>query len=146
MTSPASSTSMEPGLDTACPKPERTPKKPRQPIPRGEPPRVRKPMSKADKAAKHAHDYGPPGYVEWIQAQPSVASGKGPCVAAHTKGRGAKLKGHWSTLVPLTHEEHAGELHQYGVPWFEACYRISLKEKAAETVSRWFGERHDAND
>ena len=124
-----------------APKPAKREKQPRQAIDRGKPPRARRKMSAADKAAKHAHDYGPSGFVEWVQAQPSVASGKGQCEAAHTKGRGAKLKGHWSTIVPLTHEEHIGELHQHGAPWFEAEYGISLEAKAAETVSRWFEER-----
>ena len=122
----------------SVPKPSRTPRKAKKP------PRARRKMTAADKAAKHAHDYGPPGFVEWIREQPSVASGKGPCEAAHTEGRGAKLKGHWSTIGPLTREEHIGELHGRGRFWFGNKYKIDLEAKAAETVARWFDHSHGA--
>lgn len=121
------------------PKPPRTERKPRKRL------KARRKRTAAQEAAKFAHDYGPPGYVEWIRSLPSVASGKGPCEAAHTKGRGAKLKGHWSTLVPLTRQEHIEELHQHGVPWFEATYGISLRECAYLLVGRWCEERPTLN-
>ena len=98
----------------------------------------KKKRTAAQERAKHEHDYGPPGFVEWIREQPSVASGKGPCEAAHTKIRGAKLKGHWTTIVPLTRQEHIGELHQsMGPQTFERHYGIDLASCAFDTHVRW---------
>ena len=109
-----------------------------KPIARGGKPKARRNRTAAETRAKHEHDYGPPGFVEWIREQPSVASGKGPCEAAHTEIRGAKLKGHWTTIVPLTRTEHIGELHQsMGQQTFQQHYGIDLEACAAGTQRLW---------
>ena len=117
----------------------RTPLPPRRtPLARGGKPNARRSRTAVETRAKHEHDYGPTGFVEWIREQPSVASGKGPCEAAHTEIRGAKLKGHWTTIVPLTRQEHIGELHQsMGQQTFQRHYGIDLQACAADTLRRW---------
>lgn len=93
----------------------------------------------AEERAKHEREYGPPGYVEWIHAQPSVASGKGPCVAAHVgnKGAGVGRKADWDQTVPLLDNEHRHELHQIGHESFEAKYDISFEEQILRTQQGW---------
>lgn len=99
--------------------------------------RPKKQRTGAEERAKHEREYGPPGRADWVQAQPSVASGKGPCVNAHTKGDGASRKGHYTTIAPLTDHEHRGELHQWGQRTFETHYGIDLAACAAETERLW---------
>ena len=47
--------------------------------------------------------------MEWIRSLPSVASGRGPCEAAHTATGGTSRKAGWETIVPLTMVEHMCE-------------------------------------
>ena len=81
--------------------------------------------------------YGPPGFVEWIQSLPSVASGKGPCEAAHVGTGGMGRKGDWTSIIPLTVQEHRAELHQWGPRTFEARYRLSLADEVAMIQRLW---------
>lgn len=75
--------------------------------------------------------------VEWVTAQPSVASGRGPCVNAHTKNGGAGRKADYIWIVPLTNFEHTAELHQHGQRTFERKYSIDLIQCAVDTEARW---------
>lgn len=108
-----------------------------KPIAKGTRPRPKKKRTVAEERENFARVYGPPGFLEWIHAQPSVASGKGPCEAAHLGTAGVSRKGDWTTIVPLTRHEHRHELHQRGPSWFEATYTISLTDALAETRTRW---------
>lgn len=86
--------------------------------------------------------YGGSARCGWIAAQPSVASGRGPCVNAHvrTGGIGRKADARW--IVPLTFDEH-GELHQHGIKTFERKYKIDLLEEARKTEREWqLAENH----
>lgn len=102
---------------------------PRKPLP---------PKNAARATERAARVYSGPDRVTWIQAQPSVASGKSPCVNAHvgpkaSKGMGYKAGCEW--VVPLTQEEH-DEWHD-GQQSFEAKHNIDLQHWAAITAARY---------
>ena len=84
--------------------------------------------------------YGPPERREWVQGQPSVVSGRTPCVNAHVpdpegpSGMGRKADARW--VVPLTLEEEM-ELHRVGIETFQARHDIDLTEAARETERQW---------
>jgi len=90
--------------------------------------------------------YGPPDRPAWMRRQPSVVSGRTPCVSAHVKaedpmgpsGTGRKANARWT--VPLTYEEHV-ELHANGQETFEREHGIDLARAARETHARWLEER-----
>jgi len=77
--------------------------------------------------------YGSKERVAWVKSQRSVASGKGPCVNAHTRGDGAGRKAGARWIVPLTDAEHR-ELHRIGVASFEKKYGLNLDFMAAQTA------------
>ncbi len=112
-------------------------------IPRRVPLRKRSAKPKARNAKRRAAEwlraYGSEERVAWIQSQPSVVSGKGPCVAAHVKtgGMGRKADARW--IVPLTDAEHK-ELHQIGTKSFEAKYGASLEFHAERINQRFLKE------
>ena len=88
-----------------------------------------------------ARAYGSVERVQWMQRQPSVASGDGPCVNAHVSppdglpsGIGRKADYVW--VVPLTEAEHT-ELHAVGEETFQRRKGIDLAECAAEVHLRW---------
>ena len=87
-------------------------------------------------AADKQRVYGTPERIEWLKAQPSVASGRGPCENVHVRTDGMSRKADARFIVPLTHEEHR-ELHQIGTAAFEAKYNISLALEAERTEMRW---------
>ncbi len=89
------------------------------------------------KPSEFARIYGSKARVAWVKAQPSVASGKGPCENVHVIGGGTSRKADARVIVPLTHDEHRGELHQHGKEWFEARYGISLDFMAAQVELAW---------
>lgn len=80
--------------------------------------------------------YGGEARVEWIRAQPSVVSGRTPCVNAHVANGGMGRKADAAWIVPLTYEEHE-ELHQVGVLRFEQRYVIHLKSAAVAVEAKW---------
>lgn len=88
-------------------------------------------------AADYARIYGSVDRVQWIAAQPSVASGRGPCVGHHVQGGGGSRKADACWIVPITASEHA-ELHQHGKRWFEAKYGVNLDTLVAQTDKFWF--------
>jgi hypothetical protein len=90
----------------------------------------------AESRAKLEREYGSVERIAWISALPSVVSGRGPCVNAHTATGGVSRKAHHSSIVPLTVAEH-DELHQHGQQTFEAKYRISLRDEAARVQAAW---------
>ena len=88
-----------------------------------------------------ARVYGSRERCRWISEQPSVASGRGPCVNAHVtpnddppSGMGRKPDARW--IVPLTYLEHL-ELHASGTQTFQAYYGINLVGKAREIDRQW---------
>ena len=87
-------------------------------------------------AKSFARIYGSKERVAWIQAMPSVVSGRTPCVNAHTVSGGMGRKADYHTIVPLTDAEHR-ELHQIGVKSFEQKYRVDLKALAGQVQDRW---------
>lgn len=80
--------------------------------------------------------YGSEARVEWMRAQPSVVSGRTPCVNAHVKTGGMGRKADAAWIVPLTHEEHE-ELHRMGVLTFERHYVIHLASAAEAVERKW---------
>lgn len=109
------------------------------PKPKRRPPKERKPPKSVNakrKKREQLRAYGPPLRREWIKAQPSVVSGKGPCVNAHVVTGGAGYKADARFIVPLTDAEHH-ELHKTGIRTFEAKYHVDLISLAAQTEKRW---------
>ena len=74
--------------------------------------------------------------VAWINAQPSVVSGRFPCINAHVVSGGMGLKAEARWIAPLTHEEHL-ELHSSGITTFQNKYGVNLLEAAIWTERRW---------
>lgn len=90
-----------------------------------------------ERVAKNwARAYDSPEFVEWIRVQPSIASGKGPCVAAHSRTGGTRRKADACWNVPLTQAEH-DELHDHGIKTFEAKFGISLAFHAPRIWQQW---------
>lgn len=116
----------------------------KKPIARSSPKRTRR--TAAGQRKKFEREFGGQERHDWVEAQPSVASGKGPCVNAHVvKGDGGmSYKASARFIAPLTDFEHIEELHRYGPQWFEAKYGLDLAACAADTGKRWLshlGER-----
>lgn len=88
------------------------------------------------KRADFLRIYGSKERVEWVKSLPSIASGRTPCVNAHTATGGMGRKADYTTIVPLTHEEHE-ELHRKGQRTFEAKYGVDLREAAIHIERRW---------
>ena len=93
-------------------------------------------VNKARRGKNWLRAYESEDRVEWIAAQPSVVSGRVPCVNAHVVngGMGRKAEARW--IVPLTHEEHM-ELHASGITTFQNKYGVNLLEMAIQTERRW---------
>jgi hypothetical protein len=99
----------------------------------------RSPMKRTNpkrKAAEFERCYHSEARVLWVQALPSVVSGKGPCQNAHTKGDGAGRKAGYQWIVPLTESEHE-QLHKRGKASFEAAHQIDLDHEASLTDARY---------
>jgi hypothetical protein len=79
--------------------------------------------------------YGPPDRPLWVRMQPSVISGKRPCVNAHTRTGGTSYKADYTTIIPITDEEHK-LVHQHGWSYF-GLTQDQLDQFAAETEERW---------
>jgi hypothetical protein len=86
--------------------------------------------------AKLDREYGSAARIAWVSSLPSVVSGQGPCVNAHTATGGLSRKAHHSSIVPLTVAEH-DELHQHGQQTFEAKYQVDLRAEAAMVQATW---------
>lgn len=88
------------------------------------------------KAEKLHRCYGGPDRIEWMRWQPSIISGRTPCVSAHIRngGKGRKADACWT--VPLTWDEHH-ELDTKGHKTFAAKYGVDLDHEAAITDARW---------
>lgn len=91
------------------------------------------------RSAEWTRAYHSPEFVAWIREQPSVASGKGPCVAAHSVTGGMGRKADAMTIVPLTDAEHR-EIHQHGIKTFEATHGVSLSFHAPRIWARFLRE------
>lgn len=95
-----------------------------------------KKVNKKRRVSEWARAYGSKARVEWIKAQPSVASGLGPCVNAHVKNGGAGRKADAKWIVPLTDQEHK-ELHRVGIDTFEKEHWLELEYFAQKTEADW---------
>jgi hypothetical protein len=96
----------------------------------------RRRLSAAAARSKLEREYGSAARIAWVSALPSVVSGHGPCVNAHTATGGVSRKAHHSSIVPLTVAEH-DELHQHGQQTFEAKYQVDLRGEAARVDAAW---------
>lgn len=98
-------------------------------------------------------------YREWIRAQPCILAGRGRvlesggtwvralghfCFAAvracHVKSRGAGGKD-MGNLYPACDAAH-DEQHSIGIPAFEKCWNMNLKEIAAKLEAEYRGVPH----
>lgn len=117
--------------------------KPRPKVWKQRNPIARSSKPKARNAKRHKKNWlrahGSLSPVAWVKAQPSVASGKGPCVNAHVgkKGAGTQRKADADQIVPLTDHEHRHELHSMGRESFEQHYNISLEGEAYWIEAGW---------
>lgn len=96
--------------------------------------------TKAQKDAEWLRAYGSAERVEWISRQPSVISGKRPCVNAHIKTGGMGRKADCVWIVPLTFDEH-NEIHQHGQETFAKKHGIDLEVAAVETEMKWRAQK-----
>lgn len=105
--------------------------KPRKPLPRGKPPRRKKPLPKSTKALvrralrrtrgqpKRFAKLRDPQYLEWIRGLPCLRNNSacgGAVEAAHVKSRGAGGKD-VGNVVPLCHWHHQLQ-HEDGIKSF----------------------------
>jgi hypothetical protein len=72
--------------------------------------------------------------VKWVRAQPSVVSGRTPCIGHHVKSRGAG--GTYRDIVPLTQDEHL-EIHNRGRLTCEEKWGVDLEQAAINTQEAW---------
>jgi hypothetical protein len=95
-----------------------------------------KPVNRTRRAASFERAYGGEARVRWMHQQPSVISGRTPCVCSHVRngGRGRKADACWTVPMLLTEEK---EYHAIGKRAFEAKYGVSLDALALETEARW---------
>lgn len=73
---------------------------------------------------------------EWIKWQPSVVSGKTPCVAAHVRGGGVAYRADACWTVPMLYVEHQ-EMHNVGQRTYAARHGLDLEALAIETDRRF---------
>ncbi len=104
-----------------------------KPVARKTPVKKRNPERRS---ADFIRTYGSELRCRWMQAQPSIVSGRGPCVNAHIRGDGAGRKADAEWIVPITADEH-DELHHIGAAAFEKQYGISLYLAAKHTERQW---------
>src|SRR4051812_21381777 len=97
--------------------------------------------TEAAKMEEFERKYGSVDRVLWMQRQPSVVSGKTPCVNAHIGHDGMARKSHHTTIVPLTREEHdLMNAVNGGIDTFCERYATSIEQLlayAAEIEARW---------
>lgn len=74
--------------------------------------------------------------LAWIRRQPSVVSGKTPCVAAHVRGGGEARRADACWTVPMLYEEHE-EMHHTGQRTFAQQHGLDLDALAIEYERRW---------
>lgn len=93
------------------------------------------------KWAEFERKYGSVDRVLWVQRQPSVISGGTPCVNAHMAHEGMGMKGHYTTIVPLTVAEHNEiEAINGGIETFCQRHGVTVEQlldHAAEIERRW---------
>ena len=88
------------------------------------------------RAREFVRAYGGVSRVLWVQRQPSVVSGKGPCENCHVAADGAGRKADARWIVPLTFDEHR-LLHAIGKASFEALTGVDLDAAAVATECAW---------
>lgn len=74
--------------------------------------------------------------VDWMRWQPSVVSGKTPCVSAHVRGGGEARRADAEWTVPMTWQEHQA-MHDTGQESYAAQHGLDLDALAIETERRW---------
>jgi hypothetical protein len=87
--------------------------------------------------------YGPPERREWMTMQPSVYSGRTPCVNAHTKNDGKSRKGHYTTIIPLTPDEHDA-FDRWLAPFDKRSVRERMIAYAPIIERRWLAHQRAA--
>ena len=130
-------------LDTAVPKPLKTPRKKRLPLPRP----TKRIRAKNPKRAKSEFQrtYHSKERVAFVRLLPCAF---GDCLGglrgirsenAHIETGGTGRKADANKIVPLCHFHHRA-LHTIGRRAFEKSYELNLDEAAAETEAAW--KRH----
>lgn len=90
------------------------------------------------KRATFERAFGGEDHDEWIKWQPSVVSGKTPCVAAHVRGGGVAYRADACWTVPMTYAEHQ-EMHNVGQKTYAARHGLDLDALA---VAHWAAFQH----
>ena len=84
---------------------------------------------------KFERQFGPPGYVEWMQQQNCIVCGRTPCEVAHVRSRGAG--GGWeNNTVPMCTVCHRQQ-HDCGIQTFQRRHSVDMAERAREYTTRW---------
>lgn len=117
-------------IDPRLAKPVRKEKAPRQyrsslPVPTRWPNRVNVKRRKRN----HARAYGPPGYVEWTQAQQCAACKvEGFSICAHTRTGGTSRKADWVLTIPLCETREEREAFGRPVVVTEGCHEFQHRK------------------
>jgi hypothetical protein len=95
-------------------------------------------VNRPRKAASFIRCYGSVERVLWIQAQPSVWDGAGPCVNAHVgkEGKGASRKANADQVVPLTDAQHRA-YDRYLPPFDDEAARERVIGCCADVEAKW---------
>lgn len=80
--------------------------------------------------------FGGEVHQEWIRWQPSVVTGRTPCVAAHVRGGGIARRADACWTVPMTYFEHQ-RMHNQGQESYAAEHGLDLDALAIETDRRF---------
>lgn len=80
--------------------------------------------------------FGGDDHQEWIRWQPSVVSGKTPCVAAHVRGGGVSRRADARWTVPMLYVEHQ-QMHNDGQDTYAARHGLDLDALAILHWSRF---------
>ena len=107
--------------------------------------RLKAKRDKESERAEWERQYHSEERCEWTTRQPSVLSGKGPCVNAHVSPRrglpsGTSRKADYRWIVPVTQEEHQ-LMHDKGEGTVGAKFGVYLPGKAAGHQAAWLRYR-----
>lgn len=106
-----------------------------------------KKVNRKRKAKRHAEDFGPEGFADFIRSYGCLVAIErgdrararcgGPIEACHLKTRAAG--GTWKENVfPLCRSHHA-EQHRHGITSFQVRHELDLDLWCAALYSRWLG-------
>ena len=101
--------------------------------------RQRKARRKRERAERL---YGPPGFADFVRAQPCRKCGRSPSEVHHDPPEGLSKRGHWTNTTPLctnchtmapdSRHEHTGGHEGF---WGDLC--TTREEENAKIQARW---------